>query len=252
MNEDFKSRSPMKWVFLIFLVLCLSGVVAISILRDKIVNNNQNQVTVNGRGSVSYQPDIANVVLGVQIDRMENSEEALKVLNEKVGKIITNLTLLGVDAKNIKNQAYALQPIFDHIDGANILVAYNANQQIIIKVEGMDNNFSLLNQVISESVKAGANQVLGVSFESSKMEELKQGARLLAIEDAKLKSSTLANAIGISLGEKVGWWENVINPSPYYDYSYLGTGGGGPIINSGVHEVVVELGINYKIKNAYR
>ncbi len=252
MNEDSKLRNSMKWVFLIFLVFCLSGVVAISILRDKIVNGSQNQVTVNGRGRISYQPDIANVVLGVQIDRMESSEEALNVLNEKVRKIISNLSLLGVDVKDIKNQAYSLQPIFDHIDGATILVGYNANQQIIIKVKGMDNNFNLLNQVISESVKAGANQVLGVSFESSKIEELKQEARLMAIEDAKLKSLTLANAIGVSLGETLGWWENIINPLPYHDYSYVGMGGGGPIINSGVHEVVVELGINYKIKNNYR
>jgi len=249
MNEDLKSKSPAKWIFLIFLVVCLSGVVIVSILRDKIVNDYQNQVTVNGRGIVSYQPDIANVVLGVQIDRMESSEEALRVLNERVEKIIASLSLLGIDVKNIKNQTYSLQPIFDHIDGATILVAYNANQQITIKVDGVDNNFNLLNKVISESVKAGANQVLGISFESSKIEDLKQEARLLAIEDAKLKSSTLANAIGISLGDTVGWWENIVNPSPYFDYSCGGMGCGGPIVNSGIHEVVVELGINYKIKN---
>ncbi len=251
MNEDFKQKNPMKWVFLIFLVVSLSGVVVVSILRDKIVNNNQNQVSVSGQGKISYQPDIANVILGVQVDKIENSEEALRILNEKVNKIISSIIEIGIDSKNIKNQTYSLHPFYDYVEGVNTLTGYNANQQIIVRVEGIDSNFNILNQVIKESAKSGANQVLGVSFESSKIEELKQNARLLAISDAKNKATSLSQALGVSLGEIVGWWENMVNPSPYYDYSsYGGFGGaaGSPVINSGSYDVVIELSINYKVK----
>lgn len=242
-----------KWLKLvlgIILILSLSGIVVISILRDKIVNNYPNQVSVNGQGKVSYQPDTANITIGVQIDKIENAEEALKMLNEKVNKIITALTALGIQSKDIKNQNYSLYPFYDYIEGVNTLNGYNANQQIVIKVTGIDKNFNILNQVVSESAKAGANQVLGVSFETSQIEELKQEARILAIADAKKKAETLSGAIGISLDEIVGWWENIISPSPYYDYSsYGGMGGGGnPVINSGSHEVSVELTLNYKLK----
>lgn len=245
-------RGKNKWLKLvlgIILILSLSGIVVISILRDKIVNNYPNQVSVNGQGKVSYQPDTANITIGVQIDKIENAEEALKMLNEKVNKIITALTALGIQSKDIKNQNYSLYPFYDYIEGVNTLNGYNANQQIVIKVAGIDKNFNILNQVVSESAKAGANQVLGVSFETSQIEELKQEARILAIADAKKKAEALSGAIGISLDEVIGWWENVISPSPYYDVNYGGMGGGGnPVINSGAHEVSVELTLNYKLK----
>ncbi len=245
-----KDKSAMKWLFFIFLVLSLSAVVVVSILRDKIVNNFPNQVAVNGQGKVSYQPDIAHVVLGVQIDKVEKSEEALKMLNEKVNQIISNLLTLGIETKDIKNQTYSLYPFYDYVEGVNTQTGYNANQQIVVRVNGIDNNFNLLNKVIAESAKAGANQVLGVSFESSKIEELKQEARILAITDARSKATVLASAIGVTLGDTVGWWENTVSPSPYQDFSsYSGSGGAGgtPIINSGSYDVIVELGINYQI-----
>lgn len=245
-----RKSGVMKWIVALVLVLSLSGVVVVSILRDRIVNNYNNQVSVNGQGKVSYQPDIANITLGVQIDKSATAEEALKMLNEKVGKIISSVLALGIDAKDIKNQTYSLYPYYDYVEGVNSLSGYNANQQLIIKVKGVDENFNILNQVVSESAKAGANQVLGVSFESSKIEDLKQEARILAINDAKNKALSLSQAIGVSLGDIIGWWENIINPSPYYDYSYYGGmgGGGNPVINSGSHEVSVELTLNYKIK----
>lgn len=247
MNENLKQKNPMKWVFLIFLTLCLSGVVVVSILRDKIVNNYPNQVLVNGQGKIAYQPDVANVVLGVQVDKIENSEEALKILNDKVGKIISAISLIGVDSKNIKNQTYSLSPVYDYIDGINTLNGYTANQQIVVKVEGVDNNFDILNKVISESAKSGANQVLGISFESSKIEELKQEARLLAISDAKDKAISLSEALGLPLGEIMGWSENVINPSIYNDYSVYN--GGSPVVANGRQDVVVEMSVNYKVIN---
>jgi len=250
MNEDSKSNGLMKWGFLTFLVICLSGVVIISILRDRIVNNYQNQVSVNGQGRVSYQPDIANISLGVQVDKIENSEEALKILNDKVGKIISSVTLIGIDSKNIKNLTYSLSPVYDYVDNINTLTGYNANQQIIIRVQGVDNNFEILNKVILEAAKSGANQVLGVSFESSEIENLKQEARLLAINDARDKAASLSQSLGLPLGEIVGWFENVINPSVYNEYSSYNNGYGGfPTVTNGKHEVVVEMSVNYKIKN---
>lgn len=260
MSENLKEKKEtcfcsgknktVKWIAAIILILAISGIVVVSILRDRIVNNFPNQVSVVGQGKISYQPDIANVSLGVQIDKAQTAEEALNMLNEKVTKIINSVIVLGVEAKDIKNQTYSLYPYYDYIDGVNTLSGYNANQQIIIKVKGAENNFALLNKIISESAKAGANQILGVSFESSKIEDLKQEARILAIKDAKEKADVLSQAIGISLDQIVGWWENIINPSSYYDYSYYGGmgGGGGPVINSGSHEVSIELTLNYKIK----
>ncbi|PKM91351.1 hypothetical protein CVU82_02015 [Candidatus Falkowbacteria bacterium HGW-Falkowbacteria-1] len=240
-----------KLVIALVLILALSGVAVISILRDRIVNPIQNQVSVNGQGRVSYEPNIANITIGVQVDKVEQPEEALGTLNGKVNKIIASLNVLGVDSKDIKNQNYSLYPFYDYVEGVNKMTGYNANQQIVVKVYDVDKSFNKVNQIISEATKAGANQIIGVNFESSEIEKIKQDARLLAIKDAKNKAQSLSESVGVSLGDIVGWWENVTNPYPYYDYSYGGMGGGGnPSVNSGSYEVLVDVSINYKIEKS--
>ena len=127
-------------------------------------------------------------------------------------------------------------------------------EQIVIKVNNVDKDISLLNKVVSESTKAGANQIDGITFESSNIENLKQEARILAINDAKSKAVDLSSNIGVSLGDIVGWWENVVSPTVDYSYSSYGEGLGGGSdsgstnISVGDYEVVVELNLNYKIK----
>jgi hypothetical protein len=239
----------LKFVLIIVCILALTGVVIISILRDKIVNSNNNQVSVTGRGEITYQPDVASVILGVQIDKSAKAEEALISLNEKVNKISATLNSLGIT--DIKTQNYSLYPYYDYIDGINVLSGYNANQQIMVKVYDIDKNIELLNQVVSKSTEAGANQILGITFEGSNIEDLKQQARILAVTDAKKKAEALSTSIGVSLGEIVGWWDNTVSPSYNYSYGVGGMGGsesGGANVSAGTYKVIVELSLNYKIK----
>jgi len=239
-----------KFILILVAILALTGVIGVSILRDRIVNQNNNQVSIVGQGKVKYQPDTANITLGVQVDKAPKADEALNTLNERVNKIISAVKVLGIEGDKIKNQNYSLYPAYDYTNGVNTPAGYNANQQIIIEVSDVDKSFGLLNQVIAESAKAGANQVLGISFSSSNIENLKQEARLLAIADAKTKAKSLSEAMEVSLGDLSGWWENVVSPSPYYDYSYGGMGGGGsaPVVSSGVYETTIEITLNYKIE----
>ena len=247
------NHTGLKFILIIVCILALTGVVVVSILRDKIVSNENNQVSVTGRGEISYQPDVANVVLGVQIDKSAKAEDALTALNEKVNKISSALNALGVT--DVKTQTYSLYPYYDYVNGVSVLSGYNANQQIVVKVYNVDENVDLLNQVVSKSTEAGANQILGITFESSDIENLKQQARILAVTDAKNKAKTLSESIGVSLDKVVGWWDNTVNPS--YDYNYsssYGAGGmgggetGGANVSVGTYKVVVELSLNYKIK----
>jgi uncharacterized protein len=239
-----------KFILILIAILALTGVIGVSILRDRIVNQNNNQVSIVGQGKVKYQPDTANITLGVQVDKAPKADEALNTLNERVNKIIAAVKVLGIEGDKIKNQNYSLYPAYDYSNGANTPAGYNANQQIIIEVSDVDKSFGLLNQVIAESAKAGANQVLGISFSSSNIENLKQEARLLAISDAKTKAKSLSEAMDVSLGDLTGWWENVVSPSPYINYSYDGMGGGGasPAVSSGIYETTVEITLNYKIE----
>jgi len=253
MSENNNSKmccghKPRLVLPIIGLVL-LTGIIVISIVRDRIVSQQFRQVTINGQGRVSYTPDLAMLNLGVQIDKVAKPEEALNQLNSKVEGIVKALGAAGIADENIQTQNYSLYPQYDYKDNVSTVSGYNANEQLVIKIVDYDQNPEKLSQVIAASSKAGINQVNGLWFEASDINDLKQEARIKAIEDARSKSQVLAETAGVRLKKVVGWWENFIQPSPYYSYDGKGgASGANPQLPAGDREVIVELGVTYNIK----
>ena len=246
-------KSP-RVIIMIVGMLLLAGIITVAILRDRIINQQFRSVTVTGQGKVAYNPDIAIVTLGVQIDKLAKPEEALSQLNNKVSSIVKAVKALGITEENIQTQNYSLYPQYDYKDNISVVSGYNANQQIVIKVVDYDKSPNKLSTVIAEASKAGANQVNNLAFDASNMNDLKQTARIEAISDAKSKSDALAAAAGVQLEDITGWYENLINPLPVYatDYGKGGMGAGGavsnPVIGAGGREVIIEIGVTYNIK----
>lgn len=248
------SKKKIKIALVFFAILVIGAIVIVSILRDRIVNQNQFQISVVGQGRIAYEPDTANITLGVQIDKVAKAEDALNQLNEKTNKIIEAVTKLGVAREDIKTQNYNLYTNYDYVSGVSKISGYNANESIVIKVKDIQSNNSLISKVISEATKAGANQINGVVFENSNIDNLKQEARVKAILNAKEKSKEIEKSLGVRLGKIVGMWENYISPGAeavYSDYAKGGMGAGGnvtPNIPTGTYEVFVETNLSYKIK----
>jgi len=250
-----RNHSPYHFVIILVGLVLLSAIVITAILRDRIVNQQFKNVTVTGQGKVSFTPDLAIVTLGVQIDKVAKPEEALSQLNTKVEGIIKAVKAVGIAPENIQTQNYSLYPQYDYKDNISTVSGYNANEQLVIKVANYDQDPNRLNRVIAESSKAGANQVNNLSFDSSNMNDLKQQARIKAIEDARAKSASLAATAGVELEDITGWYENLINPSPIYstiDYGKGGLGGAGAVSSpqtpAGDREVIIEIGVTYNIK----
>lgn len=253
MNEETKITSGGRTVITIIGIVLLATIVVVAILRDRIVSQQWKTVTVTGQGRVAYNPDLAVVTLGVQIDKVAKPDEALNQLNTKVSSIITAVKAAGVEPESIQTQNYSLYPQYDYQDNVSTVSGYNANQQLVIKVTGYDEDQAKLSRVIAAASQSGANQVSSLTFDSSEMNELKQQARLAAISDAKSKSSSLAETAGVELEDIIGWYENYVNPSPVYstyDYAKGGLGGGAvaPETPAGEREVVIEVGVTYNIK----
>lgn len=250
-------KSP-KFAIKVLGMVLLAGIIIVSIVRDRIVNVSENQVTVAGQGKVVYISDTAIANLGVQIDKAATAEDALRQLNEKMSKVIAAVKTAGIAEENITTQNYSLSPQYDARDGVAAVSGYNANQQLTVKVSGVDKDKEILNRVVSEAGKAGANQVLGIKFDVSNLSDLKQEARLKAVKDAKSKSGAMAQAAGVKLKKVVGWYENIIQ-SPDAQGSAYGYGAGGmggaqesaapaPQIPQGTQEIIIEIDLNYEVK----
>lgn len=255
---NFGAWAEPKYVLTALGIVVLGAVVGLSILRDRFVQNSQNQVAVVGQGKVSYQPDMARVTLGVQVDKVPNSEQAINMLNEKMTLITSALEAAGISKEDIETQNYSLTTQYDYRDGVQAVAGYDANQKLVVTIKDIKNNPQKVSEVISKASQAGSNQMLGVAFDVSNLKDLKQQARILAIADARAKSKDLAEAAGVKLGKITGWYENVV-PSPENPYmSSMGFGGSAtsekavaipaPQVPTGTQEIILEISLNYSVK----
>jgi uncharacterized protein len=250
-------RRKGKAIILVIGMIVLGAVIVVSILRERIVRDNQYQVTVTGQGKVSYRPDTAEIKIGVQIDKAPTAKDAFNQLNLKMGKIIEAVKAQGIAEDDIKTQNYSLNPQYDYLDGTSKVSGYNANQQLVVKIKNVTNNPDLIENVTSAANVAGANQILGIDFTIDDVNSFKQEARIKAIADAKAKAPAMFQAAGMPVGKIVGWYENILQ-SPDMQDGQRGWGLGGmeadkaavpqPQIPSGTQEVIIEVGVNYEVK----
>jgi len=253
-NQTCCGHGTAKVILIIIGMVLLAGIVVVAILRDRIVNQPQYQVSVVGQGKISYQPDVANITVGIQIDKIAKADEALKQLNDKMNGVVNALKAAGIKDEDLKTQNYSLLPQYDYIDSVSTSSGYSANEQLVVKVSNIKTNPGLVGKVVEAASRAGANQIIGISYDVANLEELKQQARIKAISDAKTKAGVLARAASVRLGDIVGWWENVIqapgvNPA-YYDSAKSGMGGGAvaPSLPNGNQDIIIEISVSYRIK----
>lgn len=252
---DFGEWAQPKNALTALAIIVIGIIVVVSITREKIVDDSTNEVSVTGQGKVSYKPDTAKITLGVQIDRKPTSEQAVNELNEKVAKVIEALGQQGINKEDIETQNYSLQPQYDYKDGTQSLAGYDANQRLVVRVRDIQSDIEKTGRIISAASQAGSNQMLGVNFEFSSINDLKQQAKILAIQDAKRKSKALADAAGVELGEVTGWYENDVTNNPDNPVPY---GMGGAMeksvssvpaqIPSGSEDIIIEVSLNYEVK----
>ncbi|OGY91485.1 MAG: hypothetical protein A3B30_03865 [Candidatus Komeilibacteria bacterium RIFCSPLOWO2_01_FULL_52_15] len=252
-GENMRPMSDHKIIFKILALLAITAIVIVAMLRDRIVNAPQWQVTVVGEGRATYTPDIAIVNLGVQVDKSYSAQAALATLNAKMQKILPAIADAGIPKEDIQTQNYSLYTQYDYRDNISYVSGYNANQQISVKVRNFNSDNELVSKVIDAASKAGVNQVSGITFDLSNLNDVNQEARVKAIEDARSKAQGLAQAAGVRLGKIISWYDNIVQqPVPYTLADGKGGGGmvgaGGSQIPSGENEIIIQIGVNYRVK----
>lgn len=225
----------------------------ISILRDKIVNDNQYQVSFTAQGRVFAKPDIAQIQLAVRTDKVKTAVLAVQDNTKKMNSVIAKLKDLGIAEKDIKTTNYNLAPEYDYNrnTGERFLAGYSVNQEVTVKIRDLDK----VGSIIEAATSVGANQVGNIAFAIDDPEVAKKAAREEAVAKAKVKAEEMANLTGIKLGKLINVYENS-GPGLLYDYSYtgksmtLGMGGEAvaPEIQTGENEITLEITLVYEVK----
>ena len=154
------------------------------------------RLSVTGSAAVTAVPDRASISVGVS-ETSKDVSEAQRAANAKVNAILEAVKALGVEEKKIVTSNYSIYPQSEYssVTGRSSLVGYQVSNTVTISLD----DFTLLDSVIDAAVKAGANEMYGISFDVSTRSELYREALGKAVEAAKDKAALLAEAANVRL-----------------------------------------------------
>ncbi|MBP6921646.1 SIMPL domain-containing protein [Candidatus Gracilibacteria bacterium] len=222
---------------------------------------NFRSFTVQGDGKAVGVPDVASFTFQVIT---EGDEDLAKLQSENAAKmnaVIDFVAKQGIDKKDISTTQYSINPryenvICDYRAGSVCppaeIVGYTVQQMATLKIR----DFKLTSSLLTGVVENGANTVSDIQFSLDNPTEVENMARAEAIEKAKAKAKSIAEAGGFSLGRLLEISEGYISPSVSY-----GRGGGpmmdavstkemaiAPAIEAGSQEVQIQVYLKYEIR----
>lgn len=184
----------------------------------------KRSITVNGTGTVSAAPDVAEINIGV-VTQAQTAAEALSANTENMATIQNVLKEKGVEARDIQTTDVNVQPQYSQRnppkpgqaaeDFVPRIIAYRVTNSVQIT----SRNINQLGAVLDAVVQAGANQINGISFRVDKPDELMDRAREKAMADARRKADILASSEKLKVGAPVTINESgghVPPPRPMY------------------------------------
>jgi len=149
-------------------------------------------ITVSGDGSVTTVPDRATFSFSIET-RAKTASTALTQNSNDATAMIAALKAVGVSSANLQTSQVSLMPQSSQ-DGTTI-VGYVASNSVTVRTP-----LAGAGKVVDAAVGAGANGVSGPSLDVADQDALYRDALHKAVDDAKLKAQSLADAAGLSLG----------------------------------------------------
>ncbi len=156
----------------------------------------EHTITVTGTGTSTVSPDVADVNLGVSVNR-STVKDARADAAARMTKIIDGLKALGIADKDIRTTSISLQPTYDYTNNGNPprITGYNLSNGVEVTVRDLDKT----GDVIDGSLANGATTMNGVSFQVSDPAAAQSQARTDAMNQAKANADTLAKAAGVTI-----------------------------------------------------
>lgn len=158
------------------------------------MRQHQSVLTVEGKGLVEVEPDIAIITLGV-VTEGENIEEVQLKNENTMEKVVTSIKEYGVKSEDIQTVQYDIYPKYDYIDGKQTLRGYEVSNVIDIRLRDLNKD----DDVIRSAVAAGANIQLGILFTVSDPEKYYHEALNQALINGRQKAEEMAATLGVTL-----------------------------------------------------
>ena len=180
----------MKRTLLLFALLIGVGAMAQQSQPQHLYN-----VSVVGEGTVTTVPD--QVVINARVEHTGESAQEVKSQNDKViSDVLEYLKDFGIPSEDVKTEYLRLRKEHNYSTKEDY---YSANQALSIRIKDIDTYEALMGGLLDK----GLNRIDGISFETSKKEELEAEARKKAVLNAREKAQEYAQALGQQIGKAI-------------------------------------------------
>ncbi|KXI29042.1 SIMPL domain-containing protein [Paraglaciecola hydrolytica] len=161
-------------------------------------HGESRQITVNGLGSVQSVPDRFNFTVVVE-ERGESASELNKRVSDKTKQVVSLLTELKVEPKNIQSLQVQFNPWIEYNDNTQEQKGFILSRQIQISLDDL----TLYDQAIDSVLQLKINRIEGFSYSNSKGAAHYQDAIKYALLDAQTRASHMAETLGLKLGKAI-------------------------------------------------
>lgn len=210
---------------------------------------NEHVISVSGTGKVTVTPDVADVTLGVDIQR-GTAKAARDDAATTMTAIIAALKALGIADADIQTSTVSLNPIYDYNSSVQKVTGYEVTNEVSVHVTDL----TKLADVLDQSVAAGATNVNGVSFDVSNRTDLENQARAAAVTDARSHADALAGAAGVTITGIQSISETTVSsPWPVYGAGVSDSKGSVPApavptpVQLGTQDITITISVTYLI-----
>ena len=168
--------------------------------------SSESGIWVTGEGSVTLEPDLATLGLGVEA-RGETVSDAIAEASTAMDAVLGALRGQGVQDRDVQTRNFNVWPEYEYQevmrDGARrqtrVLVGYVVSNTVTAKIRDLDS----VGEVIDDVAAAGGDstRIDSVGFTVDDQSAYAEELRSKAVADAMEKASHFASLAGVSLGE---------------------------------------------------
>jgi uncharacterized protein YggE len=230
-------------------------------------------VYVNGSGSVRVPPDMASVVVGVDVERPTLAEAQAEATTQATA-IIDALKAAGVAEADMRTTTFNVRVVRERgrergeeeieIASSDEEVARGGENaqsgdirgfQVSNAIEVTVRDLDTLGRVLDDAIAAGANEVRNIAFSLADPDAAAAQARTRAMDDAGAKADGLANAAGMTVSRVVSISETysprpeaVVFASANAGAEIADASGRDVPIAVGTDEIAVEVQVTYELE----
>ena len=174
-------------------------------------DGSQGGISVSGSGSISVEPDLAILNIGVEAIGKTVSfarSEAASAMDS----VVSSLKKEGILTKDIQTQQLTIYPRYDYQTNKQVLIGYSVTNTARVKVRDL----SKVGKIVDNAAASGGDYVRinGISFNVEDTDQYMESLRKQAVQKAQIKAEEYADSAGVKLGSLRSLTE-VGAPSPH-------------------------------------